>query len=55
MARCVYKLLCSALFAEHADYIRKQILHCLLEVRDPPSRGAVKRLEGARLVTHAVQ
>ena len=33
IARCSYKLLESALFAAHKDYIRRQIVYSLLQVR----------------------
>ena len=41
VARCAHKLLCSTLFEDHGEYIRKQIVHCLLEVRHPTSPPAV--------------
>ena len=34
IARCSYKLLDSALFAAHKDYVRRQIVFSLLQVRD---------------------
>ena len=33
IARCSYKLLDSALFAAHKDYVRRQIVFSLLQVR----------------------
>lgn len=36
VARCSYKLLSSGLFAAHADYVRRQIVYGLLQVREPP-------------------
>lgn len=32
VARCSGKLLDSTIFAEHGDYVRRQIVHCLLQV-----------------------
>lgn len=32
MAKCCYKLLHSDLFQENQQYVRRQILYCLLEV-----------------------
>jgi hypothetical protein len=33
VSRCSYKLFSSSLFAEHTDYIRRQIIYSLLQVR----------------------
>lgn len=33
--RCSYKLFSSSIFAAHADYVRRQIVYCLLQVRYP--------------------
>lgn len=32
LRRCAYKLYSSSLFAQHADYVRTQLVHCLLQV-----------------------
>lgn len=36
IARCSYKLLDSALFVAHKDYVRRQIVYSLLQVRGLP-------------------
>ena len=36
IARCSYKLLDSTLFAAHKDYVRRQIVFSLLQVRESP-------------------
>ena len=38
VAQCAQKLLQSELFEQHGSYIRKQIIHCLLEVCKPSDR-----------------
>ncbi len=35
VARCSYKLLESGVFQAHNDYVRRQIIFCLLQVRVP--------------------
>ncbi|KAJ9603587.1 pre-rRNA processing [Cladophialophora chaetospira] len=35
LGRCTFKLQNSTLFATHADYIRRQFIHCLIEDDDP--------------------
>lgn len=35
ISRCSYKLFASSIFAEHADYVRRQIIYGLLQEDDP--------------------
>ncbi|PYH46820.1 uncharacterized protein BP01DRAFT_292703 [Aspergillus saccharolyticus JOP 1030-1] len=35
VTRCLYKLLASSIFASHADYVRRQMIYCLLQDDDP--------------------
>jgi hypothetical protein len=35
IAKCSYKLLHSVLFGAHKDYVRRQIVYCLLQVWNP--------------------
>lgn len=37
IARCSLTLLQSSLYDKHTDYVRRQLLHCLLQVRQPDS------------------
>jgi hypothetical protein len=37
VARCCYKLLESALFKAHQDYVRRQVVYGLLQVRTSPA------------------
>jgi hypothetical protein len=54
VARCAHKLLCSALFKNHGDYIRKQILHCLLQVSRRTFPPATPYPLGSRSLADAV-
>ena len=55
VARCAHKLLCSALFEKHGEYIRKQIVHCLLEVRPSTSSFTVERHKACSTPTNATR
>lgn len=39
IARCCYKLLSAKLFADNQEYVRRQILYCLLQVRGSPGEA----------------
>lgn len=43
ISRCSYKLFASSIFAAHADYVRRQIIYGLLQVRLRPGDCPKKR------------
>jgi hypothetical protein len=35
LSRCSFKLACSPVFNQHSDYVRRQFVYSLLQVRSP--------------------
>ncbi|OJJ97981.1 hypothetical protein ASPACDRAFT_1872410 [Aspergillus aculeatus ATCC 16872] len=44
VTRCLYKLLASSIFASHADYVRRQMIYCLLQDDDPATLHLIASL-----------